>query len=320
MQQEFFTFVYTLYQSSLCIMFGVTILGNNAALPVYGRHPTAQVVTLKDQLLLIDCGEGTQMQLSRYKIRISKINYIFISHLHGDHYFGLIGLLTSYGLLNRKSELTIICPPELPAIIQIQLDAANIHLSYPIQFKLMGEAGTVVETKHFRIDCFAVSHRIKCWGCWVEEKKLPRKINREQVLAHQIPAAYYGQLQLGADYQNSSGEIIKNEQLTFPASLPRSYAFSADTLYMPELASILKGVSLLYHETTYLQDQPERAKERYHSTTVQAAAIASAAAAKQLIIGHFSSKYEDIAVFETESKLVFPNTSLAVEGVTYLIQ
>lgn len=300
-------------------MFGVTILGNNSALPAYGRHPTAQVVTLKDQLLLIDCGEGTQMQLSRYKVRISKINYIFISHLHGDHYFGLIGLLTSFGLLNRKTELTIICPPELPAIIQIQLDAAGIHLSYPIQYQIMTAAGTVAETKHFRIDCFAVSHRISCWGCWVEEKKLPRKINREKVLQHKIPAAYYAQLQLGADYQTSS-VLIKNEELTFPATLPCSYAFSSDTLYLPELASKLKGVTLLYHETTYLQDLSNRAKERYHATTLQAAAIASAAGAKNLIIGHFSSKYEDITPFETETKSVFPATSLALEGVTYLIR
>lgn len=255
-------------------MFGVTILGNNSALPAYGRHPTAQVVTLKEQLLLIDCGEGTQMQLSRYKIRISKINYIFISHLHGDHYFGLIGLLTSFGLLNRKSELTIICPPELPAIIQIQLDAAGITLSYPIQYKLMTEPGTVMETKHFRVDCFAVSHRISCWGCRIEEKKLSRKINREKVLEYKIPASYYGYLQLGADYETGSGSTILNEELTFPTTPPRSYAFSSDTLYMPELATVVKGVTLLYHEATYLQDLTERAKQRYHSTTVQAASLA----------------------------------------------
>lgn len=301
-------------------MFGVTILGNNSALPAYGRHPTAQVVTLKDQMILIDCGEGTQMQLSRYKIRISKINYIFISHLHGDHYFGLIGLLTSFGLLNRKSELTIICPPELPAIIQIQLNAASIQLSYPIRYQLMHTAGTVAETRHFRIDCFAVSHRISCWGCWIEEKKLPRKINREKVLSYKIPAAFYAQLQLGADYQTSSGMVIKNEELTFPGTIPRSYAFSSDTLYIPELASIVKGVTLLYHEATYLQDLPEKAKERYHSTSVEAASIALMAGAQKLIIGHFSSKYEDITAFETEAKSVFPETSLAMEGVTYLVK
>jgi len=301
-------------------MFGVTILGNNSALPTYGRHPTAQVVTLKDQLLLIDCGEGTQLQLSRYKVRIGKINYIFISHLHGDHYFGLIGLLSSFGLLNRKSELTIICPPELPAIIQIQLDAARINLSYPIQYKVMTESGTVVETNHFRMDCFAVSHRISCWGCWIEEKKLLRKINKEQVLAYRIPSSYYPKLQMGADYHSSDGKKIKNEELTLPGTPPRSYAFSSDTLYMPELATRLKGVSLLYHESTYLQDLPDRAKERYHSTTVQAASIASAAGAKHLIIGHFSSKYEDISAFESEAKSIFPSTSLALEGVTYLVK
>ena len=301
-------------------MLAVTILGNNSALPAFGRHPTAQVLTMKDQLMLIDCGEGTQMQLSRYKIRISKINYIFISHLHGDHYFGLIGLLTSMGLLNRNNELVIMCPPGLPEIIQLQLAAAGIALPYPIQYILLEQAGTLIETRSFTIACFPVEHRISCWGCLVREKKMPRKIDREKVLAHQIPAAYYEQLQEGNDYTTANGACISNESVTIAAAPAVSYAYSSDTRFLPDLAAQVELVTLLYHEATYLHDLKERAYDRYHSTAHQAATVASLANVKRLLIGHFSSKYEEIAPFEQEAKEVFAKTELAIEGVTYLIK
>ena len=301
-------------------MLAVTILGNNSALPAFGRHPTAQVLTMKDQLMLIDCGEGTQMQLSRYKIRISKINYIFISHLHGDHYFGLIGFLTSMGLLNRKHELVIMCPHGLPEIIQLQLAAAGIALPYPIQYILLEQPGILVETRSFTIACFPVEHRISCWGCLVREKKMPRKIDREKVLLHQIPAAFYEQLQKGYDYNAANGAYISNDSVTFAASPAVSYAYSSDTRFLPELAAQIQSVTLLYHESTYLHDLKDRAYDRYHSTAQQAATIATLAGVKRLLIGHFSSKYEEVAPFEQEAKQVFTRTELALEGVTYLIK
>jgi ribonuclease Z len=301
-------------------MLAVTILGNNSALPAFGRHPTAQVLTLKDQLMLIDCGEGTQMQLSRYKIRISKINYIFISHLHGDHYFGLIGFLTSMGLLNRKHELVIMCPHGLPEIIQLQLSAAGIALPYPIQYILLKQPGILVETRSFTIACFPVEHRISCWGCLVREKKMPRKIDREKVLLHQIPAAFYEQLQKGNDYTAANGACISNDSVTIAASPAVSYAYSSDTRFLPELAAQIQSVTLLYHESTYLHDLKDRAYDRYHSTAQQAATIATLARVKRLLIGHFSSKYEEVAPFEQEAKEVFTCTELALEGVTYLIK
>jgi len=301
-------------------MLAVTILGNNSALPAFGRHPTAQVLTMKDQLMLIDCGEGTQMQLSRYKIRISKINYIFISHLHGDHYFGLIGFLTSMGLLNRKHELVIMCPHGLPEIIQLQLSAAGIALPYPIQYILLEQPGILVETRSFTIACFPVEHRISCWGCLVREKKMPRKIDREKVLLHQIPAAFYEQLQKGYDYTTANGAYISNDSVTIAASPAVSYAYSSDTRFLPELAAQIQSVTLLYHESTYLHDLKDRAYDRYHSTAQQAATIATLARVKRLLIGHFSSKYEEVAPFEQEAKEVFTCTELALEGVTYLIK
>jgi ribonuclease Z len=301
-------------------MLAVTILGNNSALPAFGRHPTAQVLTMKDQLMLIDCGEGTQMQLSRYKIRISKINYIFISHLHGDHYFGLIGFLTSMGLLNRKHELVIMCPHGLPEIIQLQLSAVGIALPYPIQYILLEQPGILVETRSFTIACFPVEHRISCWGCLVREKKMPRKIDREKVLLHQIPAAFYEQLQKGYDYTTANGAYISNDSVTIAASPAVSYAYSSDTRFLPELAAQIQSVTLLYHESTYLHELKDRAYDRYHSTAQQAATIATLARVKRLLIGHFSSKYEEVAPFEQEAKEVFTCTELALEGVTYLIK
>lgn len=300
-------------------MFGVTILGNNSALPAYDRHPTSQVVTLNDQLFLIDCGEGTQIQMSRYKIRRSKIHHIFISHLHGDHYFGLIGLITSMGLLGREQELNLYGPAELDSIIQLQLKVADTTLPFPLVFHKLEKEGLIVDTPKFQVECFGTQHRIPCWGFLIREKKKPRKIDKEKVLASGIPAAYYERLKNGDDYETREGQIIKNETVTTPNKTPRSYAFCADTIYDEGLCEKVEKVSLLYHEATYLKDLAERARLRHHSTTEQAAAIAKKASAKRLLIGHFSSKYENLHEFLHEAQAVFPDTDLAIEGVTFVI-
>lgn len=300
-------------------MFGVTILGNNSALPAYDRHPTAQVVTLNDQLFLIDCGEGTQIQMARYKIRRSKIHHVFISHLHGDHYFGLIGLVTSMGLLGREQELNLYGPPQLEEIIQLQLKVADTTLPFPLIFHKLEKEGLIVDTPKFQVECFATQHRIPCWGFVIREKKKPRKIDKEKVLASGIPAVYYERLKNGDDYETKEGTIIKNETVTIPNKTPRSYAFCADTIYDESLCAKVHGVSLLYHESTYLKDLAERARARFHSTTEQAANIAKKAEVERLLIGHFSSKYENLHEFLDEAKSVFEDTELAIEGVTYKI-
>jgi ribonuclease Z len=300
-------------------LISLTILGNNSAIPAFGRCPTAQVLQDQDNSFLIDCGEGTQMQLSKYKIKRSKITHIFISHLHGDHYFGLIGLLTSMSLLNRTQELHIFGPAQLENILQIQLEAGEVNLSFSLHFHALTTSGIIANTNKMEIHCFPVNHRIACWGFLFKEKKNPRSVVPENARAYEIPSSFYEQLQKGADYVNKKGTVIANEAVTNANTIAKTYAYCADTIFDTNLVEIVRGVDLLYHETTYLKDQENKAKDRFHSTSIQAATIASLANVKQLIIGHFSSKYESIDPFLFEAKTVFENTALAIEGSCFKI-
>jgi ribonuclease Z len=300
-------------------MLGVTILGNNSAIPAYDRHPTSQVVTMNDQLILIDCGEGTQMQMSRYRIKRSKINYILISHLHGDHYFGLIGILTSMGLLGRENDLHLFAPPLLEPIIHAQLNAANTVLPYPLHFHALEEDGLIWNDNKFTIECFSTKHRVACKGFIIREKKQPRKIDKAAIHKYEIPTAFYDKLKMGEDYETKTGELIKNEWVTVANKPACSYAFCADTIYDETLVPIVKNVSLLYHESTYLKDMNDRAALRFHATSEQAATIALKSEVDKLIMGHFSSKYEVLDPFLEEAQAIFANTDLAIEGVTFLL-
>ncbi|MBG9378572.1 ribonuclease Z [Panacibacter sp. DH6] len=301
-------------------MFGVTILGNNSALPAYDRHPTAQIVTLNDQLFLIDCGEGTQMQLTRYRIRRSKISHIFISHLHGDHYFGLPGLLTSFSLMNREQDLHLHAPAPLQQILELQFATADTRFSYKLHFHALGEPGTIIEDEKFTVETFKMFHRIDCWGFVIREKKKPRKIDGERIAGAGIPAVFYERLKDGEDYITKSGERILNASVTIPNTPPKSYVFCGDTIYNESVCNHIQNATLLYHESTFLKDQAERAASRFHTTTIQAANIARLANANRLLIGHFSSKYEALEPFLTETAAIFPDTQLAIEGVTYIIR
>jgi ribonuclease Z len=296
---------------------GVTILGNNSALPAFDRHPTAQVVTFDDQLFLVDCGEGTQMQLARYRIRWGRINHIFISHLHGDHYFGLAGLLNSMSLLNRTAPLHLYGPPELEQILQLQFNAGDTELKYPLSFHAVMHGGELFANEKCRVRCFPTQHRIACFGFHFEQVKAPRKVNAEKARLHGIPAAYFDRLKKGEDYLNQQGVLIPNASVTDKAPAPKSYAYCADTRYDESIVAAVQGADLLYHEATYLNDLEERAHLRYHSTARQAALIAAKAGVKKLLIGHFSSKYEFLEAFQQEAQSVFEATELALEGVTY---
>jgi len=300
-------------------MFGVTILGNNSALPVHDRHPTAQVITLSDQLLLIDCGEGTQMQLSRYKIRRSRINHIFISHLHGDHYFGLTGIITSFGLMNREADLHLYAPAPLKQILDLQFAAADTRLPFTLHFHALENEGMIVDENKFSVECFKVYHRIECWGFIIREKRKPRKIDREKILQYDIPVTFYERLKDGEDFITEAGALISNESVTIANTPSKSYGFCADTIFNENNAANLKEVTLMYHETTYLKDLEDRAAARFHSTTLQAGNTALLANAKNLLIGHFSSKYEILDEFLNETAAVFPQTQLAIEGVTFIV-
>ncbi len=300
-------------------MFGVTILGNNSALPAYDRHPTSQVVTLGQHQFLLDCGEGTQMQLSRYKVRRSRINHIFISHLHGDHYFGLPGLITSMGLLGRETDLHLYANEALKIILDNILLASSTTLPFTIHFHPLCEEGIIVDDEKFSVETFKVYHRIETWGFIFREKKNLRKIDKDKVKDYALSSEAFDKLKVGEDVFTIDGQPIANDAVTTATPAPLSYAFCADTRFDETLADKVKNVSLLYHETTYLQDLSERALLRFHATTIQAGQIALQAKVGRLIIGHFSSKYEKLDQFLHETSEIFADTELAIEGCTYRV-
>jgi len=296
----------------------VTILGNNSAIPSHNRHPTAQVLQTEEQLMLIDCGEGTQMQMSLYKIKRSRINHIFISHLHGDHYFGLIGLLNSLSLNKRTNDLHIYAPEKLQSIIEIQMDAAGNGFPFALHFHKLEKEGILLETKKLSVECFEVNHRIPCWGFLFREKKNLRKIIPAEVNKHQIPKSFYENLHMGEDYITPQKKVIQNETLTEAGEPSKSYAYCADTAFYDPIAEKIKGVDLVYHESTYLDEQEKKAADRFHSTSKQAATIAKKGGVKKLLLGHFSSMYETLEKFKEEACEIFENTEIAEEGTCYL--
>jgi len=300
-------------------MLAVTILGNNSAVPAFDRHPTSQVVTIDGNLFLVDCGEGTQIQTIRYKIRRSKISHIFISHLHGDHYFGLVGLINSFGLLNHLQDLHIYAPSPLQEIIEWQLKVASTTLPYKLFFHTIDGEALLVNEEKFSVKCFPTTHRIECYGFSFHEKKSKRKLLPEKAQQFDIPVSFYDHLKEGEDFVQPDGAIVKYEWVTEDVPPGKTYAFCADTKYDESIIPHIEHADMIYHETTYLDALKERALDRFHSTTKQAALIAKKAQVKKLLIGHFSSKYDTLEEFEQEAKEVFVNTEAAIEGVTYKV-
>ncbi len=299
-------------------MIAVTILGNNSAVPSHNRHPSAQVLQTGEHYVLIDCGEGTQMQMNLYKIKKSRINHIFISHLHGDHYFGLIGLLNSLALNNRLNDLHIYAPEKLKSIIDIQMDVAGSGMPFQLHFHILEKEEILFEDKKLSVECFKVNHRIECWGFLFREKKNLRKIIVDEVKKYKVPKSFYENLHRGEDFLNDENQVIKNELLTIPSDPPKSYAYCADTSFYEPIVEKIKGVDLVYHESTYLADLEKKAADRYHSTSKQAATIAKKAGVKKLLLGHFSSMYDTLEKFKEEACEIFPNTEIAEEGTCYL--
>ncbi len=300
-------------------MLSVTILGNNSAVPAFNRHPTSQVVTQDGNNYLVDCGEGTQIQMIKYKIRRGRISHIFISHLHGDHYFGLIGLLNTFSLLSHKQELHIYGPSPLQKIIEIQLKVADTVLSYPVHFHTLVRPEVLINTDKIKISCFLTNHRIECYGFVFEEKQGKRKLLIDKIKKLNIPVSFYGSLQSGLDYITPRGLAIKNDTVTTSPERGKKYAFCADTKYDESIIASIYNADMIYHEATYLDNMREKANERFHCTTRQAAEIAKKAMINKLIIGHFSSKYSTLELFLKEAQEVFPKTELAIEGNTYEI-
>lgn len=300
-------------------MFGVTILGNNSAVPAHDRHPTAQAVTIGGEVLLLDCGEGTQLQIKNYSVKRSKINHIFISHLHGDHYFGLIGLLSSMALINRTQDLHLYAPAPLKSLIDLQLTVSDSTLPYKLVFHSLENPGLLVTEKKFTVEAFAVEHRIPCYGFLIRQNHLPRRIDPEKCRDFEIPASFFDHLQRGEDYRQKDGAVVKNEWVTLAGKKNKAYGYCADTRFTTSFIPAIKGADLLYHEATYLSDLEVQAGNRFHSTAPQAATVAARAQVGRLILGHFSSKYKTLESFEEQACPVFANTELSKEGVTYLV-
>ncbi|MES2479248.1 MAG: ribonuclease Z [Bacteroidota bacterium] len=293
----------------------ITILGNNSALPAHNRYPTCQIVNIDECFIMIDCGEAAQVLLKKYGISWNKIRHIFISHLHGDHYFGLPGLLNSMSLLGRTESLYLYAPAPLQQMIQQILDVANTVLSYPLHFVPLPEGAAILaDNAVFSLQCFPVEHRIFCQGLLVTEKSKGRKLLAERCRYYEIPAAYYKQLKAGADYERKDGLIVKNDWVTEPGKQDKKYAYCADTLYTESFLQYIMNVDLLYHESTYLEIDKDRAANRFHSTAQQAAQLAVKAGAHQLLLGHYSSKYKSTEEFEVEARTIFLQSFASKEG------
>lgn len=297
--------------------FEVTILGSNSALPTANKFPTAQVVKLHERFFLIDCGEGTQIQLRRYKFNFLKINHIFISHLHGDHYFGIFGLLSTIGLLGRTEPLTIFAPPALRHTIHFMLPQLMIQFPLNLIDLDFSRPNILLEAETYKISSFPLKHRVETCGFLFEEKPKPKKVKKFYIEEYNISVADIIKIKAGADYVTTEGFRIPNEQLTHLPTPLHSYAFCSDTAFLPSLANILQNVSLLYHESTFLDEDKALAATTMHSTAKEAATIAKLCNAKKLMIGHYSTRYPDYQLFVKEANKVFPNTIPAVEGFTF---
>jgi len=295
------------------------ILGSNAAAFAYGRHHTAQILKNNNQLFLIDCGEGTQLQIRKYQVKLSRIHGVFISHLHGDHYLGLTGLLNTMHLFGREAPLKVVGPPGLREILSLQFRHSQTTLTYPIEFTewVPNETQQVYEDDKLTVHTIPLEHKIICSGYLFREKPKPVRLNR-LALPQPLVASEVARLRKGQDILNIDGSIkYKSAEVTFPALPSFSYAFCSDTRYMPHLAEVVKHVDVMYHESSFLEEMADRAAQTKHSTAKQAAQVAKDARVKKLILGHFSSRYNSLDGFLKEAREIFPDTELAVEGETF---
>jgi len=297
--------------------FSVTVIGSNSAIPAHGRHPSCQVLHINDKLYMIDCGEGTQMRFHELNIKWMKINHIFISHLHGDHYFGLIGLVSTFHLLKRNRPLFLYGPAALIDILQQQLIAGQTTLGYDIIFRALdpNKSECIFDGEDITVETIILKHRIACLGFIFREKQRERKINREKFHALDIPVELIPEIKKGMDVlDEKTGERILNKDITLDPLRSRTYAYCCDTAYNPDMVAQIKGVDLMYHDCTFDAAGEQRAIDTFHSTTIHAAQIAGLASVNKLMIGHFSSKYDDLRPLLEEAKTVFENTILAIEG------
>ena len=301
--------------------FEVNILGCGSALPTTRHFASSQVINIREKLFMVDCGEGAQLQLRRSKLKFTRLNHIFISHLHGDHCFGLMGLISTFGLLGRTAALHIYAHEELQKLLAPHLEFFCKGMTYDVVFHAIDptKAAIIYDDRSVSVSTIPLKHRIPTCGFLFQEKKTPNHIIRDMVDFYQIPVFELNRIKNGEDYVTPEGVVVPNSRLTTPSAPARSYAYCSDTICLRNILPQIKGVDLLFHEGTFAQCDAARAKETFHTTAQQAAEIARDAEAKQLVIGHFSARYEDESVLLKEAQAVFPNTLLAKENLRITI-
>lgn len=295
--------------------FKVRILGCGSALPTLKHFASSQIVDIRGKTFMVDCGEGTQVQIRKTRIHFNKVMAVFISHLHGDHCFGLIGMISTFGMLGRTAPLHVYAPKELEGMLKQQMDFFCKGLEYEVFFHSVDTTknAVVYEDKGVSVQSIPLAHRIPCCGYMFTEKPTLPHIRRDMIDFYNIPECYRNNIKNGADWTTPEGNVIPNSALTFPGDKPRSYAYCSDTKYISTLYEELMDVDLLYHEATYASDNEHRAELYYHSTARQAATVALKANVKKLILGHFSARYDDEKILLEEARSVFPNTFLTNE-------
>ena len=300
--------------------FKLTIVGSGSAVPTLKRGVTSQYLNFNERRILIDCGEGTQLQLRKYRVRFQRLQYLFISHLHGDHYLGIFGLLASMNLLGRTLKLKIFAPADLRKIIEHQFSITGVKLDFDIEYHDLdySEKTLIFEDKIIEIYAFPLRHRIKCHGFLFKEKPKELNINKEKIDEFDITRAEIWSIKNGGDIERN-GKIIKNVKLTLPSAPLKQYAFCTDTKFYPKLADWVKDVDLLYHEATFTEEQKDRAKATQHSTAKQAAEIAKRANVKKLLLGHFSARFNSTSPLQTEAEAIFENTVCVEDGDEFVI-
>lgn len=302
--------------------FKVHILGCGSALPTLKHNSSAQVVELRGKLFLVDCGEGTQVLLRRSHIGFTKIGAVFITHLHGDHCFGLIGMISTFGLLGRTAPLHIYAPAELERMLNEQMQMFCHSLEFEVVFHTVdtSQQQVIYEDRSLTIETIPLEHRVPCCGFLFREKPTLPHIRRDMIDAYEIPVCQINNIKNGADWVTADGEVVPNSKLTKPADSPRSYAYCSDTRYIPTLHERLKGVNVLYHESTYGLDRQDRASQYWHSTARDAAIVARDAGVGRLYLGHYSARYEDEQLLLNEAREVFTESYLSDEGMSIDIQ
>ncbi len=303
------------------IPFEVTILGNSSAIPTSDRHPTSQVLNHRNSYFLIDCGECAQQQIRKSHLKFSRIKWVLISHLHGDHFFGLFGLISTFQLLGRKESLIIYAPPALEHILKTVFSAGGGNIDFEIDFRsIPEEGGEIFDSDFIKIKAMPLNHSTPCYGFHFQEKNLPRKIDKSKIEMEEVPIHALHKLKDGEDVQLEDGRFLKNSEWTLDPPKPRSYTFITDTRCISDLADEIKGTDMLYHEATFLHEDKKRAIATLHTTAKEAGAFAKKAEAKMLLIGHFSARYDDLKPLKKEAQTEFEESFIAKEGKCYKIK